>query len=461
MKPDFDILISILLVLAGANLQAQTTIRSDTTQGRWDVTFQTSSLETILLHPDKILEEPDTFWETDAAYRLVKIWHEENNISMDTREYYKGWMAFLKAQAEVPEDKRMNHPAFQLLKELQNRIPLFQEQSIQLLNDFIPQNTLTFKTTIHITGKTFPYAMMEDGEIIVDVLSNRFDNDPDKIFNSVTHECFHVGYGFNRYLRNETELVNDFIYSTMLDALQNEGIATYLGYQAQAFFPAKNTKDYQMLDNSAEVRRLLAEVNRVFTIAESVPLDSIQKMSWEVGVIQRAYYITGAHMARTIDEQLGRKALVGTIAEGPLCFVDRYNGLVRETMRVVSFGMPAQPSLLQQLRSAALDHDHAAFDKVTTEIKAEREELSPTTQLRIERIGYGMQLRGTYDWAIAIFKFEVALFPESASSYDRLAEAYLKSGDTGNAIRYYRQALKIDPGLKDAQKMLKELDRSE
>lgn len=45
--------------------------------------------------------------------------------------------------------------------------------------------------------------------------------------------------------------------------------------------------------------------------------------------------IVGAHMANTIEKELGRDALVQTIIEGYQAFADTYNALVDEEMRIL------------------------------------------------------------------------------------------------------------------------------
>lgn len=459
MKVDNKFLIIFILIWSIVSLQAQTAKKWETDRQKWDVSLSVSSLEAILLHPDKILENPDAFWETDSAYKLVKGWHQSNKIAMDTRNYYENWLTFLKTQAKIPEEERQNNPAFKLLKEIIDRIPVFKNKSIPLLNEFLPQNKLKFKTTIYITGKTFPWAMMYDGKIMADVLSKRFDNDPDKVLNLLTHECFHIGYGFNRYLRREMELGNDFIYNTMLDALQNEGLATYVGYKAKEIFPVKELPDYRMLDSLTEVKRQLNDVNNLFTIADTLSIDSLRKRSWEIGVNQRGYYVVGAYMAKTIDQQIGRRALLKTIVMGPLNFVDMYNDLVSEDMRVVKFKKPKELSLVQKLKKAIENGDQSEFEKIAAKMKAEKEELPSPTQQRLERLGYGMIYQESFERAIEIFKLDVALFPKSANSYDCLAEAYMKADNKELAIKNYKKSLELNPENDNAKKMLEQLQK--
>jgi hypothetical protein len=44
----------------------------------------------------------------------------------------------------------------------------------------------------------------------------------------------------------------------------------------------------------------------------------------QAGNTDRLYYVVGAHMARVIEERVGRLALVATITSGPKAFFDAY-----------------------------------------------------------------------------------------------------------------------------------------
>jgi CubicO group peptidase (beta-lactamase class C family) len=75
--------------------------------------------------------------------------------------------------------------------------------------------------------------------------------------------------------------------------------------------------------------------------------------------------------------------------------------------------------------------------------------------------GYSLLRRREHDKAIALFKFNVFGFPDSSNARDSLAEAYLSVGDEKNAIRYYKEALQIDPGLETALGALEKLGAAE
>ncbi|HUU38844.1 MAG TPA: alpha/beta hydrolase-fold protein [Candidatus Desulfaltia sp.] len=72
-------------------------------------------------------------------------------------------------------------------------------------------------------------------------------------------------------------------------------------------------------------------------------------------------------------------------------------------------------------------------------------------------IGYRLMGEGRLDDAIAVFKLNVEMYPESANTYDSLAEAYMKKGEKKLAVENFEQSLKLNPQNKNAEEKLKEL----
>ena len=69
-------------------------------------------------------------------------------------------------------------------------------------------------------------------------------------------------------------------------------------------------------------------------------------------------------------------------------------------------------------------------------------------------IGYSLLFEKKHQNAINVFALGTTLFPEAVNLMDSLGEAYLEYGDTTNAIKYYDQALKINPNYSNAKHML-------
>lgn len=72
----------------------------------------------------------------------------------------------------------------------------------------------------------------------------------------------------------------------------------------------------------------------------------------------------------------------------------------------------------------------------------------------LNRLGYMEMNKGKLGEALEIFKLNVDKHPGSANAYDSLGEAFLKSGDTENAVRYYRKSLELNPENDNARAVL-------
>jgi len=63
------------------------------------------------------------------------------------------------------------------------------------------------------------------------------------------------------------------------------------------------------------------------------------------------------------------------------------------------------------------------------------------------------------DIAVEIMKLNVELYPDSANSFDSLAEAYMENGDKELAIKNYQKSLELDPTNTNAKDMLVKLQQ--
>ena len=76
------------------------------------------------------------------------------------------------------------------------------------------------------------------------------------------------------------------------------------------------------------------------------------------------------------------------------------------------------------------------------------------------RLGYDLLRSNRVQESISIFALNTNLFPESANTWDSLAEASVKANRTEKAIEYYRKVIELDPdgGGEHARNMLKEIE---
>ena len=80
-------------------------------------------------------------------------------------------------------------------------------------------------------------------------------------------------------------------------------------------------------------------------------------------------------------------------------------------------------------------------------------------ETRFNTMGYDFLSKEKINEAIAIFKLNTELYPQSANAYDSLGEAYMKTGDKKNAIKNYKKSLELNSENDNAKQMLKELEK--
>lgn len=73
-------------------------------------------------------------------------------------------------------------------------------------------------------------------------------------------------------------------------------------------------------------------------------------------------------------------------------------------------------------------------------------------------LGYQFLQTGKTKEALEVFRLNTEAFPESYNVWDSYAEAFMKSGDKENAIKYYKKSLEINPDNASGIKALKELE---
>jgi tetratricopeptide (TPR) repeat protein len=162
-------------------------------------------------------------------------------------------------------------------------------------------------------------------------------------------------------------------------------------------------------------------------------------------------------MARTIDETIGREALVELVSRGPRTFVQTYNTVAPDTMRILEIPEPTPLSDFQRLRREALEE---SGDLVIAELERMRSEgIVPTSSQGYLLLSTGFLLieRGEPEIAILLFDYFVSAFPEMAYGYFGFGEAYSGTGQLDEAAEYYREALRLDPTRLAAEAALRKL----
>ena len=291
------------------------------------ITFHTETLERLILEPESVLAHEETFWAEEPPQRFTRQWSEGTGVAID----YDQWREQVRALAALSDAERRDHPLARMARSIAGGGEAFLARAVPHLCSYLPDEA-NLDIEVHFTAYVPPRAFVSS-EVVINVSSAYWQGDVDNILNTLVHEIFHVGYSKSRPHRTEPRLADEQLYG-MVENLQNEGLATYVGYRAQEIFPAPGERDYPMLDDPAQVRRLRTLINGLFAQVGVASRENLERWAWSRGVTMRGYYVVGAHMGRTIESELGREALIDTIRRGPVSFVETYNALVADGDRV-------------------------------------------------------------------------------------------------------------------------------
>ncbi len=172
-----------------------------------------------------------------------------------------------------------------------------------------------------------------DGDALLNLGHPLYHEDPRELIYLAMHEIHHVGYiniqpGFSLdELKTPRDLLGAIYYSTHL-----EGMAVYAPLRRRLQERGLQHEDYPALLDTHERQARIQQYFTLVTALAQEPNRLLTKKDLQIfeimsGKHKRLWYITGAHMAQTIDETLGRKALVQTIVNGPKTFFTTYQTL--------------------------------------------------------------------------------------------------------------------------------------
>ena len=420
------------------------------------VNFDISSIEAIVNNPANILKTEEKFWKADSAYRLSAAWHDGAGVPRG-EELMEVWRGELRTLAMMSLSERQNLPYYKLALDVNSKQEVFREKAVPHLLSFLPNlHVINIDTTVYLTAFTHAYAFSTNGQMVVSLSSSFWDNDLNKVLNLLTHELFHVGHGNSLGYAKEDPL-EDGVKNEFLMTLHGEGIATYVGYTIQDVFPSV-IQDHVMMNEPDTVREKIAHINAIFELADTTEAGKLRKLSWDVGVGERAYYVTGGHMARTIDQKLGRAALVSTIENGPLSFIDTYNGLVPNQEQIIRFPGPNKNSSILRLKTAALSGNNSAIDQIKLDMATKNYGKEKQLAGSLNSLGYKIYYAfENPDAAIKVLTIGTEFDPDAAYILDSIGEIYLLEKDYVSAEKFCRKALELDPHLGSSINMLKKI----
>ena len=179
----------------------------------------------------------------------------------------------------------------------------------------------------------YDIGIVSEGSAFLNIAHPFFEENPCELIFMSMHEVHHVGYvhynptfSFSE-LERLSDLRNAVRYSTHL-----EGLAVYAPLRKRVEAGCIVHEDYSALmdEEIAEQRRmqyldLVTELERMSD--RTITNDDFEIFEPMSAKGKRLWYVTGAYMAKMIDERLGRKVLIDTVGQGPRSFFDLYNSV--------------------------------------------------------------------------------------------------------------------------------------
>lgn len=293
--------------------------------------FDDSAARHVLQDPAKALQTRDQIWNDFEGYRITRVWHEESSYPLT-------WELWDKRLNQFVEDDALPEQSLKLLDDFRVLETREHSKIEQHLATYLPE-TSSFDAHVHFIAFTIPYAFtVEKNKIGMEINAHEWHNDPECLLNTVIHELFHVGYRLNTpdidYLESEPANRDQFI-AFHYAYLFNEGMATHVAYRALDLFPSEyKHEDYKLLEEETDIRKAINAINDLLEMTQTMSVEKQLESLWDIGVMQRAYYVAGAYICGAIEEKYGQDYLSVLVSKGGLDLVQEYNKIAAPGLEI-------------------------------------------------------------------------------------------------------------------------------
>jgi tetratricopeptide (TPR) repeat protein len=155
------------------------------------------------------------------------------------------------------------------------------------------------------------------------------------------------------------------------------------------------------------------------------------------------------------DDDLAVVILTNRKVSFPESFIDEVAGYYIPDMRAsTGFGLPPTIKALHaELMKRGFEHPPEAVNDLKSKDATFR-----LAEANVNAWGYRLLGQDHTKQAIEVFKLHISLYPESANTFDSLAEGYDLAGETALAVRYYKRSLELNPKNTHAVEQLELLE---
>jgi cytosine/adenosine deaminase-related metal-dependent hydrolase len=224
-----------------------------------------------------------------------------------------------------------------------------------------------------------------------------------------------------------------------LQELVNDGLTPYQALRAATVVPS------QYFRNSGELGTIEAGRRADFVLLDQNPLINIANTHSISGVMLRGRWLSKEELAKNV-------------AAIPAAYKQEERQVETD---LASYPLAAEQYLaehdpLRTLENAVVvrlyrSQGQEKFHQIILNMRKANPKSRVASEAGVNALGYNFLADKRYADAIAILRMNTEDFPNSANTYDSLAEALEKSGDVKSATAMYARALEIDPKYVNAE----------
>jgi hypothetical protein len=321
----------------------------------------------------------------------------------------------------------------------------FYTHALPVISSLLPEE-VNLDTIIYLTDFNEPAWFVFQSKVVMNVGDPSPFMQTTNILNVLAHEIFHIGYfDLQPY---QTDTWSDY-YPTnvILSTLQNDGMAVYTQYLLNSVYSYRTDIELMFLRFKPVVKIMLNRVNELIGEIDTLGEEELMQKVY-FGSKRRALYITGAYMAKIIDERLGRDSLVETVRQGPSSFISTYNMIADDGMTISEIPESEELSVIQELRQLALTGNYEMISERLRDVEMSvKEEPGGAVFEQLQSTGLILMNDKQSTLAVEVFNLLTILFPDHSHSYLYLGNAYTLDGDNESAQAAYNKAIEIEPRL--------------
>jgi cytosine/adenosine deaminase-related metal-dependent hydrolase len=244
-------------------------------------------------------------------------------------------------------------------------------------------------------------------------------------------------------------VVPGFSVHEELQHLVEVGFTPYEALRAGTLYPA------DFLRGSTEFGTVTTGKRADLILVDGNPLQDVGRAAHPAGVMVRGRWLPAAQLARMLADVPTDYARQLQIAK---------TNLQRDPVKAVQemkTNDPFDDFSNKVVQDLIAEKGTASFKELYSQLKEHQPDSNLISEDYINNLGYGLMRSGKIKDSIDILKLNAEAYPQSANTYDSLAEAYMNNGDKALAIQFYRKALEVDPKYANAEGAIEALKKLE